>query len=327
MEICVLRGGEVRALLPMADCIELMRTTMIAVSEGRSETPLRSVVKMPGDIGMMGNMGGFLGEPECYGVKIVSLSPRNVGTAYSSHLGIVLLFETAHGRPVAIIDAAEITAVRTAAASALATDLLAHGDAHDLALLGAGEQAQSHLEAMCCVRAVKRVRVWSPRFESARRFADEQSERYGIAIEPVADPRRAVAGADLICTVSKAREPILLGEDVEAGTHVNLVGSSIVTSAEADEALVAKGRYFVDLRLSALNEAGEYRRALDAGAIGPDHIIGEIGEVANGRIPGRTGPGDITIYKSLGIAPQDLASAYLVNARAREQGIGQRVML
>lgn len=325
MDIRILRGPDVRALLPMADCIMLMRTTMIAVAEGRAEIPLRSVVKMPGDIGMMGNMGGFLADPECYGVKIVSLSPRNVGTNFSSHLGIVLLFETAHGRPVAVLDAGEITAIRTAATSAFATDLLAPPDANDLAILGAGEQAASHLEAMKCVRPLRRVRVWSPNLASAERFAAKQSAHMGFTIEPVADARDCVAGADLICTVSKARDPILFGDDVAPGAHVNLVGSSIVTTAEADVALVAKARYFVDFRLSTINEAGEFRRALDAGAIGPDHLLGEIGEVANGSLVGRTSPYDITLYKSLGIAAQDLAAAYLVNQRARERGIGQSV--
>ena len=325
IDIRILRESDVRALLPMADCIALMRTTMIAVAEGRAEIPLRSVVKMPGNIGMMGNMGGFLADPECYGVKIVSLSPRNIGTAFSSHLGIVLLFETAHGRPVAIIDAGEITAVRTGAASALATDLLARPDAGDLAILGAGEQAASHLAAMRCVRPLRRVRVWSPHLASAERFAAEQSARTGLIIEPVADARGCVAGADLICTVSKARDPILFGDDVAPGAHVNLVGSSIVSTAEADVALVAKARYFVDLRLSAINEAGELRRALDAGAVGPEHLLGEIGEVANGSLAGRTSPHDITLYKSLGIAAQDLAAAYLVNQRAREWGVGQSI--
>lgn len=325
IEMIVLRGGEVRALLPMAECIDLMRTTMIAVSEGQAEVPLRSVMKMPGDIGMMGTMGGYLAEPECYGIKVVSLSPRNVGTEYSSHLGIVLLFETAHGRPVAMIDAAEITAIRTAAASALATDLLARDDAGDLAILGAGEQARTHLEAMLAVRPIRRVRAWSHRRESAERFAAGQSARHGLPIEVFDEPCDAVRGADLICTVSKASEPILLSEQVSDGAHINLVGSSVASCTEADTALVRRSRYFVDMRQSTINEAGEYLRALAAGAITPDHILGEIGEVANGSVAGRVSSGDVTIYKSLGIAAQDLAAAHYVMSRAKVRGIGQRV--
>jgi ornithine cyclodeaminase/alanine dehydrogenase-like protein (mu-crystallin family) len=325
IDLRIIRGEDVRELLAMADCVALMSRTMIAVSEERAVIPLRSVVKMPGDIGMMGNMGGFFADPECYGVKIVSLSPRNVGTAFSSHLGIVLLFETAHCRPVAILDAGEITALRTAAASALATNLLALPDAGDLAILGTGEQAVSHLEAMGCVRSLRRVRAWSPNPASAERFAREQSDRTGLIVEKADSPRDCVLGADIICAVSKAHDPILFGEDVANGAHVNLVGSSIVTSAEADIPLVAKARYFVDLRLSAMNEAGELRRALDAGAVELDHLLGEIGEVANGSLAGRVSGDDITIYKSLGIAAQDLAAAHLIHERALARGIGQTV--
>ena len=325
MEICVLRGEDVRALLPMNECIALMRTTMIAVSEGRAELPLRSIMAMPGDIGKMGNMSGFLAEPECYGVKIISMSPRNIGTSYSSHLGVVLLFETGHGRPVAFLDAAEITAIRTAAVSGLATDLLAHADAGDLAILGAGEQARSHLEAMLAVRPIRRVRVWSHHPEAAARFAEEQGMRHGITIDAMTDAALATAGADLICTVSRAHEPVLRNEWVADGAHLNLVGSSIAQAAEIDTPLVVRARYFVDYQTSTINEAGEYLRALREGAITPDHILGEIGAVANGSIAGRTGRDDVTLYKSLGIAAQDLAAAHLVTARAKERGIGQRV--
>lgn len=325
MQIVVLNAAEVRALLPMAECIGLMRTTMIAVAEGRAAIPLRLGVRMPGDRGMMGVMPGYLGEPDCYGVKIISLTPRNVGTEFSSHLGVVLLFETDHGRPVAFLDAGEITAIRTAAASGLATDLLARPDAGDLAILGAGEQARSHLAAMLAVRPVRRVRIWSRRVEAAQAFAAAEGERHGIAVEACSTVADTVGDADLICAVSKAAEPILFSADVADGAHINLVGSSIASAAEADTPLVARARYFVDLRLSAVNEAGEYLRALVAGAITPAHILGEIGEVGNGSVPGRTSPGEVTVYKSLGIAAQDLAAAHFLTARAREQGVGQRV--
>jgi ornithine cyclodeaminase/alanine dehydrogenase-like protein (mu-crystallin family) len=211
MEIRVLRGAEVRQLLPMAECIELMQQTMIAVSEGRVVLPLRSILVMPKDRGMMGMMAGYLADPECFGVKLVSLIPRNKPPQYSSHLGLVLLFEAEHGQPVALLDAAEITAIRTAAASGLATRLLARTQAGDLALLGAGEQARSHLEAMSCVRSLRRIRIWARDRDKAKAFADSEGKRHGVAIETCASVREAVAGADLICTTTKAREPILLG--------------------------------------------------------------------------------------------------------------------
>jgi ornithine cyclodeaminase/alanine dehydrogenase-like protein (mu-crystallin family) len=323
VEIRVLRGSEVRQLLPMAECVDLMHRTMIAVSEKRVVLPLRSVMVMPGDIGMLGNMPGYLADPECFGVKLVSLIPRNKPPQYSSHLGLVLLFEAEHGCPVALLDAAEITAIRTAAASGLATRLLARQDAGDLALLGAGEQARSHLEAMLAVRSLRRVRVWARDRGKAAEFARIEGARHQIAIEPSATVMDAVEGADIICTVSKAREPILLGDWLAPGAHLNVVGSSIAAAAEIDTAAVVKSRFFVDYRESTLNEGGEYLRALNAGAITPEHILAEIGEVANRSKTGRRALSDVTLYKSLGVAPQDLASSHYVLEKARAAGVGQ----
>jgi len=307
----------------MAACVDLMHRTMIAVSERRAVLPLRSVMVMPGELGMLGNMPGYIAEPECFGVKLVSLIPRNKPPHYSSHLGLVLLFEAEHGCPVALLDAAEITAIRTAAASGLATRLLARPEAGDLALLGAGEQARSHLEAMLAVRTLRRIRVWARDSDKAAAFAKAEGARHQVTIERSATVREAVAGADIICTVTKAREPLLLGEQLTAGVHLNVVGSSIATTAEIDTPAVVKSRFFVDYRESTVNEGGEYLRALKAGAITPEHILGEIGEVANGTKIGRQSLSDITLYKSLGIAPQDLASAHYVLEKARAAGVGQ----
>jgi ornithine cyclodeaminase len=323
VEIRVLRGAEVRQLLPMAECIDLMHRTMIAVSERRVVLPLRSVMAMPGGLGMLGNMPGYLADPECFGVKLVSMIPRNKPPQYSSHLGLVLLFEAEHGRPVALLDAGRITAIRTAAASGLATRLLARPEAGDLAILGAGEQAQSHLEAMLAVRTLHRIRVWARDVDKAAAFADAEGARHGVVIETAATVADAVAGADLICTTTKARDPILFGEQLVPGVHLNVVGSSIAATAEIDTPAVVKSRFFVDYRESTVNEGGEYLRALKAGAIMPEHILAEIGEVANGSKVGRRAPSDITLYKSLGVAPQDLASAHYVLDKARAAGVGQ----
>jgi len=323
VEIRILRAADVHALLPMSECIDLMHRTMGAVSAGRVVLPLRSVLVMPGDKGMLGNMPGYLGEPECFGVKLISLMPHNKPPQYSSHLGIVLLFETEHGQPVAMLDGAEITAIRTAAASGLATRLLAKPDAADLALLGAGEQASSHLAAMLCVRKLRRVRVWARDAGKTEAFARSEGEKHGIAVEAAPTPRDAVTGADIICTVTKAREPILLGEWVEPGAHLNVVGSSVATAAEIDTPTVVKSRFFADYRSSTITEGGDYLRALRSGAITPEHILAEIGEVANGTKIGRTSARDVTLYKSLGIAPQDLASAHYVLQKAKERGVGQ----
>jgi len=325
VNIRVLRGPDVRQLLPMAECIELMQRTMIALSEGRVVLPLRSLLAMPKEIGMMGIMPGYLGEPECFGVKLVSLMPRNKPPQFSSHLGVVLLFECEHGQPIALFDAAAITAIRTAAASAVATRLLAREEAANLALLGAGEQAQSHLEAMLAVRKMRRVRVWARDPAKASAFAAAEGARHGIRIETAQTVQEAVSGADVICTLTKARDPILLGEWIEPGTHLNIVGSSVAAKAEIDTPAVAKSRFFVDCRNSTIHEGGEYLRALRADAITPDHILAEIGEVANASKPGRRSPGEVTLYKSLGVAPQDLAAAHFVLQQARARGVGQSV--
>ncbi len=327
MEIRVLRAAEVRALLPMSQCVELMRRTMIALSEGRAVAPLRSIMTLPDARGMLGNMPGYLADPECFGVKLVSLMPHNKPPEYPSHLGLVLLFEAGHGCPVAILDAAEITAIRTAAASGLATRLLARPDAGDLAILGAGEQARSHLEAMRAVRPLRRIRVWARDPAKAEVFAATEGARHGVAIETSSSVPEAVEGADIICTLTKAREPILFGDWIASGAHLNVVGSSVAAAAEIDTTVVVRSRFFVDCRNSTVNEGGEYLRALRCGAISAAHIAAEIGEVANGTNPGRTSPDEVTLYKSLGVAPQDLASAHYVLEKARAGGIGQLIEL
>ena len=324
MEIRILRGPEIKQLLTMEACISLMETTMIAVSEGRARIPLRSVLKVSGD-GLMGIMPGYLAEPEGFGIKLLSLFPSNSAAGYSSHLGIVLLFEPVHGLPVAMMDAAEITAIRTAAVSGLATRLLANEDAGDLAILGAGEQAHSHLAAMLAVRKLRRVRVWSRTFVSAKAFAASAGEQHGIEIEPLEGVRETVEGADLICTVSMAKTPILSADWVAPGAHLNIAGASQPNVAEIGTDLVLKSRYFVDFRDSAHNEAAEYIAAIKAGLITPEHILGEIGEVANGTRPGRLAPSDITLFRSLGIAPEDLATAHYLLEQARAKGVGQTV--
>jgi ornithine cyclodeaminase len=311
----------------MSECVELMRRTMIALSEGRAVAPLRSIMALPDARGMLGNMPGYLADPECFGVKLVSLMPHNKPPEYPSHLGLVLLFEAGHGCPVAILDAAEITAIRTAAASGLATRLLARPDAGDLAILGAGEQARSHMEAMRAVRPLRRIRVWARDPGKAEVFAATEGARHGVAIETSSSVPEAVEGADIICTLTKAHEPILFGDWIASGAHLNVVGSSIAAAAEIDTTVVVRSRFFVDCRNSTVNEGGEYLRALRCGAISAAHIAAEIGEVANGTNPGRTSPDEVTLYKSLGVAPQDLASAHYVLEKARAGGIGQLIEL
>ncbi|WP_156681325.1 ornithine cyclodeaminase family protein [Sphingomonas profundi] len=322
VELRILNAADVRELLPMSDCIELMAPTMIAVSAGNAVLPLRSIMSMPGDIGALGIMPGYLASAGMYATKLISLFPRNAGSDHSSHIGMLVLFETGHGYSVGILDAAEVTAIRTAAASALATRLLARADASILAILGTGEQAARHLEAMLVVRQVKEVRLWGRNSAKAERLADVLRDRHQVAVRAVADVKDAVDGVDIVCTTTHAAEPILLGEWIGPGTHLDIVGSSIPTTAEIDGVLVAKARFFGDYRNSTRNQAGEFLRAIDAGLITADHLLGEIGEVASGAIQGRLSDRDITLYKSLGIAAQDVAAGRFVLDRAKQLKVG-----
>lgn len=266
--------------------------------------------------GMLGRLDG--GDPVA-GVKVITVMPGNHAHGEESHQGLVLLFEQERGRPLALLDATAVTAIRTAAASAVATRALAREDAGDLALLGSGTQARSHLEAMSAVRRLRRVRVWSRNPESARRFAEMGSRGPGLtpeAIEAMPSAREAVEGADLICTVTAATEPVLQGDWIAPGAHVNAVGACTPRARELDGAAVARSRLFVDRRESALAEAGDFLLARSEGAVTDDHILGELGEVLEGRIPGRQSQEEITLFKSLGIAVEDLAAGRHVYRKA-----------
>ena len=270
--------------------------------------------------------GSSVGPPvSVAGVKVVSIFPGNRERGDESHFGAVLLFETETGRPIAYLDAAAITAIRTAAVSAVATRLLARDDAGELALLGAGVQARTHLAALREVRELRRVRVWSRRPESAQRFAAEESARHRLPVEAVPSAAAAVAGADIVCTVTASREPVLAGEWLSPGVHVNAVGASIAAARELDSAAVARARLFVDRRESTINESGDYLVPLREGVIAEDHIQGEIGDLLLGRLPGRRSASEITLFKSLGLAVEDLAAAHHVYRQAVAQGLGIRL--
>jgi ornithine cyclodeaminase len=261
------------------------------------------------------------------GLKAVSVMPKNHGTEYDSHQGVVLLFEIEHGSLLAVIDASSITAIRTAAVSAAATDLLARADSSDLAILGSGVQARTHLEAMHAVRRLRRVRVWSRDHAHARDFAERESPRFACSVEPVAEARAAVEDAAIICTTTASREPVLQGDWIAPGAHVNAAGASIAAARELDTRAVQRARLYVDRRESALNEAGDFLIPRAEGAIGDDHIAGEIGEVLLGLVPGRRSADEITLFKSLGLAVEDLAAAHHVYTMALQSGAGTAIEL
>jgi len=321
MDVRVISPQQVTQLLPMSECIELMAGAMRAASTRDAVMPLRHKMDLPGG-GMLGWMPGALGSPDVFGMKLVSVFPENFAAGMHSHHGVVVLFEREHGRPFAVVDASEITAIRTAATSALATRLMAREDASTLTIMGYGAQGRQHLESMLCVRDFTSVRVWGRHAERSEAFAARWGARFGVDVRAVEDARSAVAGADVICTVTASPTPIVLGEWLEPGQHINAVGTSFPGIRELDTEAVVRSRLFVDLREGAIAQAGEFQMARDEGAIDESHILGEVGEVALGTVEGRTGSDDITLYKSLGLVVQDLASAYHVWRKAEDQGIG-----
>jgi len=327
MATLILTQKQIRALLPMRVCIDLIEEGLTALARGEALNPLRTILRLPGGKGLLGMMPGSLEPRGVFGLKVVGVLPSNHGTDYDSHQGIVLLFDAERGLPRAILDASEITAIRTAAASGLATRILAREDAGDLAILGTGVQAKGHLEAMLCARKLRRVRVFSPIRSTLEDFAARESRRHGIRVEPVESVRAAVDGADLVCTVTSSAEPIVLGEWLAPGTHVNAVGACTKNARELDSAAVLRSRLFVDSRESASNESGDFLIPKSEGMFGDEHIRGELGEVLLGRCAGRRSAEEITLYKSLGIAVEDLVVASHLDLVAREQGIGTIVEL
>ncbi|UCG85019.1 MAG: ornithine cyclodeaminase family protein [Gemmatimonadota bacterium] len=327
MSVLIINQAEVHQLLLMEECIELMHMAFRALAQETAIAPLRPIMKLPDKRGVVAMMPGYSSGPEALAVKIIAVYPGNLGTAYDSHQGAVLLFDVDDGRLLSLIDASEVTAIRTAAASAVATELLAHQTAEELAILGSGVQARTHLEAMLKVRNIKRVRIWSRTAERAHAFAEREQERFNVEFEVVSEAKQAVLQASLICTTTAAREPVLLGEWLSSGTHVNAVGSASPVMRELDTAAIRNARLFVDSRESAKNEAGDFLIPLQEGAITDDHIVAEIGEILEGSAPGRTHDDETTVFKSLGVGIQDVLAADHIYAKAKDLGMGTEVDL
>src|SRR5262245_878085 len=239
MNVLVINQREVAELLPMGECMEVMADALRSLARGEVLLPLRPVMRLPDGSGALAMMPAFASNPPTLGLKVIGIFPSNVGSEYDSHPGAVLLFDPEHGQLLALMDASEITAIRTAAVSGVATRLLAREDADDLAILGSGVQARTHLAAMLLARPVRRVRVWRRTPAHARAFAKGESARHGIAVQPVPAARDTVEGASLICTTTAASEPVLAGEWLSPGAHINAVGSSTAGARELDTAAVA----------------------------------------------------------------------------------------
>ncbi len=320
MGVLVLNQEEVERLLDMEGCIEAMAEALASLARGEVHVPLRFVVKPEGEPSLIGLMPAHRGgDTPLYSLKTVCVFPDNPKRGLDAHQGTVTLFDGETGEVRALMNASAITAIRTAAVSAVATRLLAREDASELGILGAGVQARSHLEALRLVRDFDRVRIYSPTAEHAQSLADE------AGAEAVGSAEEAVRDADVVVTATSSTDPVLQRDWLKEGAHVNVVGGRPPQMRELDVATVADSSFYVDRRESAENEACDYRDALEAGAIGPDHIKGEIGEVLIGARPGRTAPDELTVFRSLGLAVEDLAAAEYVVRKARETGAGTEV--
>ena len=322
--LLILDGTFVRLHLSYVVCIPLVREAMMALSRGQSQHPLRSIVDL--DHGRaFGVMLGAMPQPPVFGAKLVSVFPYNARFGLQSHQGAVLLFDEASGAPMALVHAGEVTRIRTAAASAAATDALARKDATRRAVLGYGELAEAHIHSMAAVRPLSNVTVWGRDPDRARQFARRCAEETGIAISAVGHVEDAVRTADIVCTTTAAAEPILSGRWLPEGCHVNVVGSSRAGPAEIDSDLVVRSRFFADDRASVLQQGAEFLRAKAAGLVTDAHVLAEIGAVFDGCANGRDSSTDITVYKSLGSVVQDLATAWYLYRHAADNGLGARV--
>ena len=316
----VLSEREVRELLDMESCIEAMTEVLASLARGDLYNPLRSVARPEGADTLLGLMPAYRGgATPAYALKEIVIVPTNPARGLDTHMGGVLLHDGTTGELVAIMNASPITEIRTAAVSGVATRALARPDAQRVAILGAGAQARGHVHAMRAVLDDPEIRIWARKLEAAEELAAET----GASASPSIDA--ALFGAEVVCTTTAATEPIVEKRWLTRGAHVNAVGSCFPTTRELDTETVADASFFTDRRESCLNEAGDFILAAAEGAVGPEHIKAELGEVLAGMHPGREHEDELTVFESLGIAVEDLASAELIVRRARERGVGTEV--
>ncbi|VVE08979.1 ornithine cyclodeaminase family protein [Pandoraea terrigena] len=332
--VLLLDASQIAALMPVADAIPVMSEMFGALAREQIHLPLRQIVRPPealGAKGMLGMMPAFLGGMSSgmpvYGAKVGTFFPGNSAQGKDPHQGCVLLMSGLTGELLAVMNAAEITGIRTAAVTGLATRRLARHDATRLALIGAGHQAHWHLAALAATRELHQVQVASRSLASAQAFVDTEQPNYGFRLEAAQSVEAAVRDADIVVTVTNATDPVLQAGWIAPGTHVNLVGSSTPRHREADTALMARAQLFVDRRESTINESGDYLAAAAEGGIGPDDLLAELGELVIGKHPGRTDAQAVTLFKSLGMGAQDVALAAALYQRAQAAGIGTSVAI
>ena len=331
MRLLVLGASEVHRLLSQADCAGAMREVLAASARGEVHQPLRTIIRPPGAAGMMALMPAYQaataeapGTPG-YGLKAICIHPGNPAAGLDAHQGVVLLSSAATGEPLAVLNASAVTEVRTAAVSAVATSLLARADADRLAIVGTGVQARSHLLAIAAARPLTQVRVAGRDPARARRFAEAMNGRTPVPVTACDSAAEAVAGTGIIVTATSSADPVLRKEWLTPGVHINAVGACVPKARELDTETMAAAALFADSRESVTSEAGDFLLAQAEGAIGPDHIRAELGEVLTGTAAGRASAEEITVFESLGLAVEDLAAATLAYQKAAREGAGSWV--
>jgi len=310
MEPLFVNKEKVASLLPMEECIEVMEKMFHSLAAGECLQPLRNIMRLPDGSGLVGMMPGHVAKLGVMGIKVISVFHANKEAGFPSHQGIVMLFDAKNGQPLMLFDALEITAIRTAAASAVATKLLSRKNASILAIIGSGEQAKRHIEAILLVRNIKQINVWSRNENNAKHLVNELSGEYSIPIYIMKDVQHAIEHADIICTVTASKEPVVMGGWIAEGTHINAVGSSTAATRELDTTAIARSKLFTDCYESLFNEAGDFLIPKKEGAVTDAHVKAEISEVLSGTKKGRENTEEITVFKSLGIAAEDIFSAY-----------------
>ena len=301
----IIEAPEVFQKLTMKKCMELMRSALADLETGKAMQPLRSVNRLPHD-NSFGFMPAYLGDHDYFGAKIITAFHKNIGTSYPSHMGYVMMFESEHGSVVGMADAGAITQIRTGAVSGVATDLLAIPDAEKLAIIGAGAQGRSHLEAILLVRNIKEVTVYDIVRNNAERFAKEMEESFQVKIIVCETVEEAVKKADIICTVTPSKEAYLKAEWVKPGAHINAVGTFTPNTREVTSELAAKSRLYADQIEAMKKESGEFLIPKQEGLISEEHILGSIGELLLGKAKGRTNSEEITLFIALGLAVEDV---------------------
>lgn len=329
MKLLILSAADVRRALPMADAIEGMKEAFALLSAGEATLPQRTQLPITEHEGVSLFMPGYLPAAEALAIKIVSVFPRNAERAMPSIHGVVVGLDSETGKPVALLEGGTLTAIRTGAGSGAATDLLARQNATVAAIIGSGVQARTQLEAVCTVRPITEVRVYSPNRENARAFADEMAGRGPVPqdIQVAASADEAVRGAHVVCTATTSPTPVFSGTALSAGSHVNAVGSFRTDMQEVDVETVRRALVVVDSREAAREEAGDLMIPINDGAFGFDHIHAELGELVNGTRSGRANDEQVTYFKSVGVAVQDVISAKIALGNARSLGLGTEIEL